>query len=157
MSVFKYISSTDIFCVYFHMVNDNMNQPAKLRAAHTPTTMRDYHICPCCNLIRNIYSFIDPRNFSCNVICNNCLFGLSSFTQNNLYSTTVYPSTQPSTQTIKNQTVKKTTNTNQQIHSGTVLVSSWSVVPIAKDHKQKNVYTARLIHHRLYKKYCSSI
>ena len=87
---------------------------------------------------------MDPRNFSCNVICNNCLFGLSSFTQNNLYSTAVYPSTQPSTQTIKKQTVKKTTNTNQEIHSSTVPVSSWSVVPIAKAHMQKNVYTARI-------------
>ena len=105
----------------------------------------------------NIHSLIDPRNFSCNAICNNCLFGLSSSTQNNLYSTAVYPSTQPSTQAIKNQTVKKTTNTNQQILSSTVPVSSWSVVPIAKAQKQKNVYTARLIHHRLYKKYCSSI
>lgn len=123
-----------------------MNHPKSIYPAKTHVTLKDVHICPCCNLIKSIYSFIDPVHFTTQRICNECrtLYNIP-LSSSSLYS----PLSSQSNQATKKQITTKVKQTTQQSFVHVVPYSSWSVVSPQKAQKLKNVYYARLIFHRI--------
>ena len=119
--------------------------------AKTTVTLKGMHICPCCNLIRSIYSFIDPIHYTSHVICNECrsrskiaiaLTKTSQSCKEPLLS-------KPSNESANKKSTKGVKKSIQQLSVNVVPHSSWSAVSPQKAQKMKNVVEAKLIHHRL--------
>ena len=115
-------------------------------------------ICPCCNLLKNVYSFIDPVHFTQNTICNDCYSQYArkgtSLTRK-WYVDVVYPDDSMSNSKRR----KISSNLRKDLVSRSLSVipnSVWNVVSIQKSQKLKNVFTAKLVHHRLYRSDISS-
>lgn len=129
-----------------------MNQNLNLKPLRNSSHYQDLNICPSCNLLKSIYSFIDPVHFTCNVICNDCMNSClnslaSKYNLKNLAKSDSSSSTSRSRQKVSDSKAKQSNHSNQVI----VPQSSWSVVSSQKATKMKNVCKAKLIHHRLYR------
>lgn len=112
----------------------------------------DIRICPCCNLLKTTYDFIDPIYFNNNVICNECrakngnkmvLLNLSQESGTFSSSTTI---------SSKQRRIVRDRYRDYvyQLAMMTVPHSTWYTVSPQKSQRLNNIYEAKLIHHRLY-------
>ena len=128
-----------------------MNQNWNLKPLRNSSHYQDLNICPSCNLLKSMYSFIDPVHFTCNAICNDCMNSClnslaSKYNLKNLAKSDSSSSTSRSRQKVSDSKAKQSNHSNQVI----VPQSSWSVVTPQKAQKLKNVYNAKLVFHRFY-------
>lgn len=120
--------------------------------AKIATAPLDYNICPCCNLLKSVYSFIDPYYFTSYIICNDCRRNnwLSSVSPSQQYNQ-LYPqnATQNTASNIKKENNKKIPIKPKSFYC--IPTSKWSAVSEKRAENMKIVYKAKLVYHRLYK------
>ena len=130
------------------MHNNRMNN------RNTPkisTQLLDCNICPCCNLLKSVYSFIDPVYFTTCLVCNDCRRDriISSISQKKQDSKSIYQeSISKEIKDVKKDTSKK--NIKKQKYNFCTPQSNCYIVPTLKAQRLKKVYEAKLLFHRLY-------
>lgn len=114
------------------------------------TQLLDYNICPCCNLLKSVYSFIDPYYFTTCLICNDCRKDTvkSSISQKKQDNKSLHQKPiSKEIQILKNDEKNKN---KKQTYNICTPQSKWYVVPTLKAQRLKKVYEAKLLFHRLY-------
>ena len=109
-------------------------------------------MCPCCNLLKTTYDFIDPIYFNNNAICNEC----RARNENKMVilNLSQESATYPSRTTISSKQRKIVRDRYKdyvyQLAMKTVPHSTWYTVSPQKSQRINYIYEAKLIHHRLY-------